>query len=133
MKPVEDAAEGIHLEPIHVLLADMPEVLAQLIAQVVEQQGDMQLVGRVEGAVETLAAASAADVAIVGVGLIEPLPAICSHLLHEYPHLRILALSTHSDEIACYWLGLRRQRLRGGSAEQVLRSIRYIYGLDSMA
>jgi DNA-binding NarL/FixJ family response regulator len=125
-------SDELQPDSIHILIANMPGVLSQLIVQLIAQQSDMLLIGLANDPLETLAAAREADIVILGANLAEPPPPICSHLLSEYPNLRILVLSTQSDTLVGYWMGLRHKRLKGGTAQQVLRSIRKVYDLETM-
>jgi hypothetical protein len=118
---------------IAILLADLPALLATLIRQVIDVQGSMWVIGEVFGPVELLVSAARADVVVLGVPQAEPLPPICTHLLTEYPHLCILALSISTSEAVGYRLTLHHHRLQGGSADEILHSISTLYRLDALA
>jgi hypothetical protein len=58
------------------------------------------------------------------------LPGICTHLLAEFPDLRIIVLAPEKHAARLYWLGLRQQRIKDATAEELLASIRQAYALN---
>jgi hypothetical protein len=118
---------------IAVLLADLPAVLVALIRQMIDVQEAMWVIGEAYGPVEILVNAERADVVVLGVPQVEPLPPVCTHLLTEYPRLRILALSIPTSEAMGYWLGLHHHRLQGESPAEIIQSIYALYKFDALA
>lgn len=117
--------------PIRVLVANLSGVLQQLVIELIQQQADMQLTGQVQGNLEMLEAAGEnVDVLVHGAESPYPLPGICSHLLVEYPHLRIVVVGSSGEEATLYWLGLRRQHLPKVSGATLLNSIRHAHRLN---
>lgn len=117
--------------PIRIVLANLRGVWEELLAHVIEGEADMRLVGRVDGQVEIMAAAgNAVDVLILGAARACPAPGICSHLLSEYPDLKILVMVTAGDQATLYWRGLRRGSLHPTSAANVRASIRRAHALN---
>ncbi len=120
--------------PIRVLVANDPGVLAEIVTRLIGQEHDMVLVDRIEGQVETLSGAQAeVDVVVLSAPQIQPLPAIGSHLLSEYPDLRIVVLATSGDAAMLYWRGLRRRQLAPLSKHTLLANIRWAYALNPTA
>jgi DNA-binding NarL/FixJ family response regulator len=118
-------------EPIRVLTGNVLGIRMQLLRRLLEQQSDMVLVGETRDRVELLVAAAAGvDIVILGSPQVRPPPGICTHLLSEYPDLRIVVLSESSDAAVVYWLGLRRHRLRAVSATTLTGAIRRAYALN---
>ena len=117
--------------PMRVLLANLSGVVAQLVAQLIQQQPDMVLVGPVHGDMELLmAVGEGADVVVLGATHTDEPPGICSHLLCEFPFLRILLLKSSGDTATLYWLGLRNQRLKTVTDTSLLTTIRRAYTLN---
>jgi DNA-binding NarL/FixJ family response regulator len=80
---------------VKVLLANGPEALPTGLAMLLQQQSDIEVVGTVLDPVNLLVAVgdTQADVVVMALPDSGEMPGICSHLLHEYPQLLILALS----------------------------------------
>jgi hypothetical protein len=117
---------------IRVLAANLSAVLIGLAVQLIAQQPDMVLVGQVHGSIDLLVAVGhGVDVLILGAPQVYPMPAICSHLLNEYPDLRILVVTSTGEAAMLYWLGLRRQQLSAVSAVALISSIRHAYALNA--
>ncbi len=122
-------AEAVPL--IRVLIANLSGVLLQLILELIGREGDMELIGQVQGSIEVLEfAGESIDVLVLGAESPYPLPGICSHLLSEYPNLRILVVAGSGENATLYWLGLRRQQLRKISGATLLTGIRRAYKLN---
>jgi DNA-binding NarL/FixJ family response regulator len=109
---------------IRILVANLPEPLTQLVSELVESQAHMQIVGCVEGHLEVLVAASTGvDLVIMGALTLNPPPGIASHLLNEFPHLKIVVMSTTDDTAIGYWLGVHRKRINRSTADTLLDGI----------
>lgn len=122
-----------HMTRIRVVIANMPEVLLQLVAQAIQEQPDMVLVGQARDNLEVLQAAqNDVDLIILGAQTLSPCPGICSHLLSEFPHLKILVMAHSSDIARAYWLGLRQRKVAATSMSVLLRNIRQLHQLDVM-
>ena len=126
--------DGSTIQPpvIRVLVANLPVSLFERVMSLAVQQPDIVLVGQVQDPVELLmAVGSGVDVLILGAPQADPMPGICSHLLSEYPDLRILVLASTGEAAILYWLGLRRQQLHPLSAAALLSGIRHAYSLNA--
>ncbi|MCC6176239.1 MAG: hypothetical protein IT305_13110 [Chloroflexi bacterium] len=102
---------------IRVMVVNPLDGLLGTVEQFIAEQPDMVLVpymaGRASGWVELLQAMSAdVDVLILGVERVRPPPGICSHLLSEFPGLKIVIVTPGGESGVLYWLGLRRQHLQ---------------------
>jgi chemotaxis response regulator CheB len=123
------AAQNFSEGLIRVLVVNLSGVLSEFVGQLVKEQPDMALVGQIEGNVEALIAArSGVDVVILGAAQLDPPPGICSHLLNEIPHLKILVVSTSEAKATGYWLGIRRSQFQTVSAISLINDIRNLYG-----
>jgi DNA-binding NarL/FixJ family response regulator len=98
--------EGVILAPIVVLLTQqLSPAVRRSLEEVFADQADIRLVGAVNGSVEVLIAAgqTAADVVILGMPDTE-LPGVASHLLDQYPRLKILAIPADGRRVFLYEL-----------------------------
>jgi hypothetical protein len=113
---------------IRVLIANVPPMVAHILAYQIRTQPDMMLAGQVQGQVETLVAASAgADVVILGHPDVDSTPGLVSHLLTELPHLKVLALSHREDLATEYFLDIRRGRTVRVTGESLPGEVRQLY------
>ena len=120
------------LSIIRVLVANLPAPRARLVTRLIQQQSDITLVGQVMGQVEVLLATEMdTDILIFGAPRAHPPPGICSHLLAEYPHLRILVLAHSGGTAAMYWLGMQHSNPVHISRHDLLSTIRDLYHLNS--
>lgn len=126
-------AHGEQTNPIRVLLANIHGLNMQFLNRLIEQETDMIVTGAARNIIELLTLIdNEVDVLILGVTDLSHRPGICSHLLYEYPHLRILAMMNNGDIGTVYWLGLREQSLQNISSATVLRYIRDSYYINPM-
>lgn len=113
---------------IRVLIGNVPGVVAHTLAFLIESQPDMKLLGRVEGQVAVLLAASrGADVVILGAPDSRRMPGLVSHLLLENPVLKVLVLSTRDSTATGYWLDVRRTQVENVSVESLIRAVRELH------
>jgi DNA-binding NarL/FixJ family response regulator len=103
---IESSTVRIHM-PIRVLLADLPQVVHNAVHYALSRQLDM-IVTSVSNNMEILLAAgeTQADVVVL-VMKNARLPGIATHLLQEYPNLKILAVSANGRN--AFFCGLRPQ------------------------
>lgn len=118
---------------IHVLLANLPPLLAEVIQLGINREADIKLVGVVNGNVETLLSAGwQIDFVIMGSKQVETLPEIGEHLLSHFPHLRIIAISNTGDKATLFWLRISNLYVNQLSAQALIRTIRQSYLSDSV-
>jgi hypothetical protein len=118
-------------DPIRVLVTDVPDLFYDNIAELVRAEPNLLLVGRVADRVELLLAVDAGiDIVVIGAPHRKPPPGICSHLLSEYPDLKVLVLAKDTGELDIYWRGLRRKHLGSLSEAALIGRIRDLQGLD---
>jgi hypothetical protein len=134
VKRVPMAADGDSVQPhapIYVLVANVAGGLPDLIVQLIAQQPDMVLVGQARSEIELLlATAKRVDVLVMSAGQTTSLPGICSHLLGEFPDLRILALADGEQAATLYWLGLRQEHLDLVELTALIDGIRQAYRIN---
>lgn len=114
-------------EPLRILLANLPAIMAEWLTQIVGDRPDLQIVGQIDGYADLLLAAQdGVDVVVLGVHEFSPVAGICSHLLTAEPDIRIVLLSPSGDRAALYWLALRRRELANLSAATLLETLQAI-------
>lgn len=116
-----------------VLLADMPAMLAEVVAAAIEQGPDLRIVGVIRDDADALAAAARdADVLIVSHAPAVPLPVAYARLLAATPALRILSVTTESDVSVLYWMGLRSRKQSVVTMAQLTKVIRRARQIDPL-
>jgi len=115
---------------IHVLMANLTGVVAEMIKQTFQQHADLELLGSVEGWKEIDAAVARTDVLVLGVDDAYSPPEKCLQLLSNHPNLKILVLTTASDEAIAYWRALHCHQMQVTSSQTLIESIRQIYALS---
>jgi DNA-binding NarL/FixJ family response regulator len=113
---------------VKVLLANGPEALPIGLATLLQQQSDIEVVGTVLDPVELLVAVGDTQAEVVVVTLPDSgeMPGICSHLLHEYPQLLILALSSARTRACVYRQAITVEPLADISDEGILTAVRRV-------
>jgi DNA-binding NarL/FixJ family response regulator len=113
--------------PILVLLAMLPPMVRDALKEVVADQADMRVVGEVNDPVAVLLAVgrTQADVVVLGMQDTE-LPGIASHLLDQYPHLKILAISPERRQAFRYELRPQLVSIGEMDAHDLLHTIRTV-------
>jgi hypothetical protein len=128
-----DGQPGGEQSAIRIVIGDMPEVLLRLLAQAIHERHDMVLVGEGQDPIGMLQVMrDDVDVAILGSDTVADCPGICSHLLSEYPHLKIVLLSHNENAARAYWLGLRRQTVDADSMQALLGGVAQVGQIDAM-
>src|SRR5262249_40149667 len=113
------------LEPIRILLADLPPLLREKLKQAIANQPDMQVVGDVTSSFELLLATGETQADVVIIGLEESkLPGVCSHLLSEYPDVKIRGVDAGTSTAFLYEVRTRLVRLVEVSAEVFISAVR---------
>lgn len=113
---------------VKVLLANAPEALPTDLATLLQQQSDIEVVGTVLDPVDLLVAVgdTQADVVVMPLPDSGEMPGVCSHLLHEYPQLLILALSPARTRACVYRQAITVEPLADISDEGILRAVRRV-------
>lgn len=118
---------------IRVVLGEMPEVLLRLVARAIHERQDMVLIGEGHDPIGTLQMMrDNVDVVILGSDTVADCPGICSHLLSEYPHLKIVLLSHRENTARAYWLGLRQQPVAADTMQALLHDVSQVSQIDAM-
>jgi DNA-binding NarL/FixJ family response regulator len=112
--------------PLKVLLANRPRALRTRLEELLQNQSDVEVSGIILDPIKLLMAIedTQADVVIVTLPSSGKMPAICSHLLYEYPQLLILALSSDCMKARIYRQTITVEQLSDTSDAGILLAIR---------
>jgi DNA-binding NarL/FixJ family response regulator len=123
----------LELQRTRIVLAGMPQLLQDVVREVVLDQPDMEVVGEASslGEMLVLAARTPADVVLVGPTEME-LPELVLQLLQEEPHLKVLGLIDGGRRAYLYELRPHREVLEQVSIEELLRAIRSLLDTHAM-
>ena len=113
---------------IKIMFASRPQMLSDVIKNLVEKQHDMQIVGKVIDPIELLFAVNERPVDVVIIVPIksERVPRICSQLLLEHPALKILTLSEKNKRAVLYQSGFPDIYIDEPSALDMFGAIRKV-------
>jgi DNA-binding NarL/FixJ family response regulator len=114
------------MQKIKVMLASRPQMLSAIIRNLIDCQPDMIMVGEVIDPIKLLFAIRKTPVDVV---IVTPLkangePKICSHLLLEYPSLKVFTLSAKGEAAYLYQSGVPKLRIDDPSGQTILSAIR---------
>lgn len=114
------------METVRVLLANRPRMLRESLLAVIEAHDDIEVEAVEPDPVEILAAVgrAAADVVVIALPESGEDPGLCSHLLAEYPDLRVLALSPAEATAFVYRQVITKEELTPPSESNILAFIR---------
>jgi DNA-binding NarL/FixJ family response regulator len=114
------------MKKIKVMLSSRPKMLSDVIRNIIKRQPDMILVGEVIDPIKLLFASreTAVDVVIVTPLKTDGVPRICSHLLAEHPHLKILTLSETGESAFLYQSDCEKRYINNPSEQSILCVIR---------
>jgi hypothetical protein len=95
----------------------------------------MAVVGEVYDSVEILLAVANTEAEVILLDLLDPNvdPGICSHLLMEFPHLTIFALSRDRKHVITYRSSISKQEIQAESDDHILWAIRHISLSDAIS
>jgi hypothetical protein len=120
------------ITPIRIVLANMPEVVLRLTEEAIQSQPDMRVVQVAHNLVELLVMAKEADLVLIGAKAVYPPPGIISHLVSEFPFVKIVVLASEGEESAGYLLGLQHIALTIDSTQDLVKTIRQLHSRDVM-
>ena len=100
-------------------------MLRDVVKQLILEQPDMEVVGELGNGVELLLVTDQTqpDVIILGVEDSE-LPGICSHLLDEFPYVKLLAVTADAQHLSVYDLRPYKTLIGDASPRGLLDAIR---------
>lgn len=115
---------------IHVLIANLTVMVAEMLQRTFQQQSDIKLLGNVHEWEGIDAVIAKADILVLGVDDVYSLPEACFRWLGSYPKLKILLLAAATDEAIAYWRILHCHSMQITSSQALTESIRQIYSLS---
>ena len=130
--------EKLFSRRVGILLANRPRLRREIVRKIIERQSDMDILGEVLNPIDLLVTVgeTKADVVIVALENSKR-PALCTHLLAEYPNLTILGLSSKGESAFIEQLSPRRWEINDPSETSVLsalrHAVRFRYGFEEEA
>ena len=111
---------------VRVLLANRPRMLRQSLCRILERQADFEVETVDPDPVDLLAAVDRTDADVVIVTLPESGddPGISTHLLLEFPGLRVIAISAVEQRAALFRQVITREELTPLAEDRLLAAIR---------
>jgi DNA-binding NarL/FixJ family response regulator len=108
-----------------VLLAAMPQMLCDILTDVLSGQADMAVVGGLPDRNSLVAAALATRAEVIVIGLPDgDLPAECGELLDAQPHVRVFGVGANGREAFLYQTRTHRIPLGEVSPQGLVQAIR---------
>ena len=94
------------------------------------QEPDLEIVGEVNSPIDVLLelGSTQADVVVIDLPTSGKDPGLCSHLLTEYPEVKVVAVSSGGDTSIVYETGVIQRYLPDVSLEAVTGIIRSLIG-----
>ncbi len=118
---------GFVAGPIRVVTANLAGAISEVLHISIEQQPDMKLIQDVRSEIDTLLAGAEADIMILGAESSNSMPGVCTHLINEYPHLKIVVVIDQENLIVCYWMDLQERRIKHITSETIMSTVRWLY------
>jgi DNA-binding NarL/FixJ family response regulator len=82
------------MNPVRVLFGALPETVHAALAEAISSQEDIAVVGVASRPTSLLVEAGELDADIVVVAMVDHVPpGVTSHLLDQYPHIRVVAVA----------------------------------------
>ena len=92
-----------------ILVANRPRLMRDLVATLIAQQPDLEVIGEVYDEKDLPAAveALAPEVVVVGLGESDEIPPSCAMLLTKRPDLKILGVAAEKDSSTYFWAEIK--------------------------
>lgn len=99
------------MKTIRVLMANRPRLMRELMVATIAEQPDIEIVGEVEEDSDLLSAVEKTrpDFMIVALEEFNELPQVCRSILHSYPQMKVIAVSSDRNSSMFYWASLQVQ------------------------
>lgn len=99
------------MKPIRVLVANRPRLMRELMVATIADQPDIEIVGEVEEDSQLMSAVEKTrpDFMIVALEEFNELPEVCHSILHTYPQMKVIAVSSDRNSSMFYWASLQVQ------------------------
>jgi chemotaxis response regulator CheB len=95
-------------QPIRVVVANRPRLMRELVAQMISEQPDIEIVAEIQNEAEVVQAVESThpDFVIIALEESSRCSSLCSALLHSHPEMKILALAPERNCSIFYWASL---------------------------
>jgi DNA-binding NarL/FixJ family response regulator len=114
---------------VRVLLGALPTWFHSALTESVRSRADLEVVGVAIQPTELLLDAGARQADVVLVAMADGgVPGIASHLLDQYPHIKVLAVAFDGQEVLLYSLRPQIVRVPTPSLEELITTIRTLAG-----
>ena len=111
------------MPPIRILLACPNMTKASLWKTILSQEPEIEIIGEANDAVDALLEAGSTQAAVVVIDL-PPSgqePGLYSHILEEYPHVKVIAVSWDGSQAIKYEKGIMRSQAQDTSPQSLKR------------
>lgn len=113
------------MKKIRILLANRPQMMRELVREMIKRQSDMEVVGEVLNPVDLLVAVRESEADAVILALKDSREVgLCSHLLTGYPNLTIVGLTSDGKNAFIEQLCPRRVEIVDPSEKSILNALR---------
>ncbi len=123
------------MPPIRILLACPHMTKASLWKTILSQDPEIEIIGEADDAVDALLAAGSTQAAVVVIDL-PPSgqePGLYSHLLEEYPHVKVIAVSWDGSQAIKYERGIIRSQVQDTSPQSLKMMFRSLWTDEDLA
>ena len=114
------------MPPIRILLACPHMTKASLWKTILSQDPEIEIIGEANDPVDALLEAGSirATVVVIDLPPSGQEPGLYSHLLEEYPHVKVIAVSWDGSQAIKYEKGIRRSQIQDTSPQSLKRLFR---------
>ena len=113
------------MHSVRALVGDLPEALRNAVTDVIVREPDTDLVGYAATPFELLRAAGTLDADVVVVATVDgALPGVATHLVDQYPDIRVVAIAPEGATTLTYALRPRIDVFSGSSLAELAKAIR---------
>jgi len=110
---------------VRVLFGALPESLRDALVEVISQESDIELLGVCDGTSLLLSMAGELRADVVVLGAADGgLPGVATHLVDQYPDIRVVAVAPEGRAALVYGLQPRIDTFSGSSPAELAKPIR---------
>jgi DNA-binding NarL/FixJ family response regulator len=114
------------MRPVRVLFGALPAALHATLSEAISSQPDIEVVGVASRPMSLLAEVGTRQADTVVVALVDRTPpGITSHLLDQYPHIRVVAVATDGRQALVSVLRPYVEQIEVSSPVDLVRAIRW--------
>ena len=115
------------MDKVRVLVANRPRLMREAVRTALSRHPDMEVVAEIEDELDILPAIerTQAHCLIVAQEEFAKRPPICDFVFDKYPHMKILAVASGSDDSVFYWVSMEVRLSRIETSEEgVINALR---------